>query len=197
EYQSSLMANSDFPTGRLQMAIDAHRGGDEQAAEGHYLAAVAIDNHLNAARMNLAQLYYNQGRLADAEALYRTTITQEPNASEAFYALGLLLAEQRHFGEAAQMLRSAATLGNNPRAWYNLAVLYQQTGNPEMAEKSYLQALQLAPGNSDFTVGLVSLYSQQGLTKKALATVAQGLVFAPHDSRLLQAREALQRAAAN
>ena len=197
EYQSSLMANSDFPTGRLQMAIDAHRRGDEQAAEGHYLAAVAIDNHLNAARMNLAQLYYNQGRLADAEALYRTTITQEPNASEAFYALGLLLAEQRHFGEAAQMLRSAATLGNNPRAWYNLAVLYQQTGNPEMAEKSYLQALQLAPGNSDFTVGLVSLYSQQGLTKKALATVAQGLVFAPHDSRLLQAREALQRAAAN
>ena len=160
EHQTAMLVNADFPSGRMRIAIDQHLRGNLDSAAEAYLAVLKIDSGFNAARMNLAQLYYSQGKTEATEELYRTVIEREPQASEAHYSLGLLMAEQARYEQAALSLESAATTGNNPRAWYNLAVLNQQSGKSLEAEKAYLAALQLMPGNAEFINGLVSLYGQ-------------------------------------
>jgi tetratricopeptide (TPR) repeat protein len=155
------------------------------------LAVLKIDNGYNAARMNLAQLYYSQGKLSDTEKLYRTVVALEPEASDAHYSLGLLMAELKNVDQAALSLEKAATTGNNPRAWYNLAVLHQQSGKSLEAEKAYLAALQLMPGNPEFINGLVSLYGQQQRWLKAMQLVDRALASDPTNPRLQQLKRAI------
>jgi len=191
EYQTSLLVNADFPSGRMRMALDQHRRGNLDRAVEAYLAVLKIDNGYNAARMNLAQLYYGQGKLSDTEKLYRTVIEREPGASDAHYSLGLLMAEQGDYQQAALSLETAAITGNNPRAWYNLAVLNQQSGKPLAAEKAYLAALQLMPGNGEFINGLVSLYGQQQQWLKALQLIDRTLLSDPTNPSLQQLKRAI------
>jgi predicted CXXCH cytochrome family protein len=191
EYQTSLLVNADFPSGRMRMALDQHRRGNLDRAAEEYLAVLKIDNGYNAARMNLAQLYYSQGKLSDTEKLYRTVVALEPEASDAHYSLGLLMAELKNVDQAALSLEKAATTGNNPRAWYNLAVLHQQSGKSLEAEKAYLAALQLMPGNPEFINGLVSLYGQQQRWLKAMQLVDRALASDPTNPRLQQLKRAI------
>jgi predicted CXXCH cytochrome family protein len=191
EYQTSLLVNADFPSGRMRMALDQHRRGNLDRATEEYLAVLKIDNGYNAARMNLAQLYYSQGKLSDTEKLYRTVVALEPEASDAHYSLGLLMAEMKNVDQAALSLEKAATTGNNPRAWYNLAVLHQQSGKSLEAEKAYLAALQLMPSNPEFINGLVSLYGQQQRWLKAMQLVDRALVSDPTNLRLQQLKRAI------
>jgi len=141
--------------------------------------------------MNLAQLYYSQGKLNDAEQLYRAVVAMEPEASDAHYSLGLLVAEQGDYRQAAVSLRNAATSGNNPRAWYNLAVLYQQSGESLESEKAYLKALELMPGSVEFINGLVSLYGQQQRWFKAMQLIDRALAGDPSNPVLLQLKQAV------
>ncbi len=191
EYQTSMLVNADFPSGRMRMALDQHRRGNLNKAAEDYLAALEIDNGYNAARMNLAQLYYGQGKLSDTEKLYRTVIEREPEASDAHYSLGLLMAEQGDYEQATLSLEAAAIGGNNPRAWYNLAVLNQQSGKSLEAEKAYLAALQLTPGNTEFINGLVSLYGQQQRWSKALQLIDRALVNDSTNPSLQQLKRAI------
>ena len=191
EYQVSMLVNADFPSGRMQMAMDQHRRGNLDKAADHYLETLKIDSGFNAARMNLAQLYYSQGKLNDAEQLYRAVVAMEPEASDAHYSLGLLMAEQGDYRQAAVSLKNAATSGNNPRAWYNLAVLYQQSGESLEAEKAYLKALELMPGSAEFINGLVSLYGQQQRWFKAMQLIDRALASDPSNPALLQLKQAV------
>ena len=88
-------------------------------------------------------------------------------------------------------MESAATTGNNAGAWYNLAVLKQQSGKSLEAEKAYLAALQLMPGNAEFINGLVSLYGQQQRWLKALQLIDRALVIDPTNPSLQQLKRAI------
>jgi predicted CXXCH cytochrome family protein len=193
EYQTMLQVNADLPSGRYQIAVDQHRRGNLDKAIEHYQETLAIDNHFNPARLNLAQLYYSQGNTKLTEELYRAIITREPNASEAHYSLGLLMAEKGDFQQAVTALENAANTGNNPRAWYNLAILYQQRSMGLESEKTYLKALNMAPGDTEFINGLVSLYGQQQRWSKALLLVNQALTKSPQNRNLVQLKEAIER----
>ena len=101
------------------------------------------------------------------------------------------MAEQGDYWQAAVSLRNAATSGNNPRAWYNLAVLYQQSGESLEAEKAYLKALELMPGSVEFINGLVSLYGQQQRWFKAMQLIDRALASDPSNPALLQLKQAV------
>jgi Tfp pilus assembly protein PilF len=101
------------------------------------------------------------------------------------------MAEQGDYQQAALSLETAAITGNNPRAWYNLAVLNQQSGKPLAAEKAYLAALQLMPGNGEFINGLVSLYGQQQQWLKALQLIDRTLLSDPTNPSLQQLKRAI------
>jgi len=51
---------------------------------------------------NLGVLYGQQGRNGDAEALFRQAVENNPQYGQAFMNLGLILAAQERFAEAAK-----------------------------------------------------------------------------------------------
>ncbi|WP_217641519.1 tetratricopeptide repeat protein [Microbulbifer thermotolerans] len=193
EYQTQLTVNSDFAASHIQQGTDALKSGREEDAARHFVRALEIDDHQNAARMSLAQLRYRQGDITAAESLYRKVISQEPDAAAPHYALGLLLAELGQLTAAETELEAAARLGANPRAWYNLAVLRHQQGRAD-AEKAYLQALELSPGNPEFTQGLASFYVQNKQWRKARTLIKQSLSVNPNHPLLLRLRQFLAQA---
>ncbi len=193
EYETYLNNNADLPSARYQLAVDYQKQGQSLKAEKAYLDTLAIDDHFNIARMALAQLYYQQRRLPEVEALYRKVIEQEPTAASAHYSLGLLAAELGNFEQAEKSLQTAANSGNNPRAWYNLAVLRQQQKNILGAEQSYLQALAIAPLNADFLTGLVSLYAQQRQWQKLNRLVDNSLTLSPDNDYLLRLKRSIKK----
>ncbi|MFT5209080.1 MAG: Tfp pilus assembly protein PilF/formate-dependent nitrite reductase cytochrome c552 subunit [Flavobacterium sp.] len=194
EYHNSLAINADFASGRVQIALDYQKKGQLALAEKAYLSALEIDKHFNVARINLAQLYYLQQRLVEADKLYRTIIEQEPAATSAHYALGLLKAEQGEYEAAATFLEAAGNSGNHPRAWYNLAVLRHQQGKIQMAEQAYLKALAFSPFNPDFLNGLLILYIQQQQWQKANYLIKNRLEKRPGDNFLLRLKSTVERA---
>lgn len=186
EYQASINSNVDLPLGRHQLAVDYHRQGQIPQAERSYLESLSIDDHLNSARLNLAQLYYQQGRLEEVESLYRKVIEQEPGVEQAHYSLGLLMAEKGDLEQAGISLLRAAEIGNNPRAWYNLAVLHHQQAEIDKAEAYYLKALAFSPLEADFLLGIYSLYSQLEKWDKLERIIDDSLMLSPNNRQVLE-----------
>ena len=104
-------------------------------------------------------LYYNSGKLNEAEDLFLDLIKNHPEYTEGNYFLGLLYAEQKRYKEAADNLEIAATKSNsNARIYYNLGLLYQYLNNFAKAEESLLKAYSLVPNDFDIIYALADFY---------------------------------------
>ena len=87
------------------------------------------------------------GDTAAAEPLFRQSIARNANFWESHFELGVLLAQQHKFEEAASEIRLAASLNpNDPVPHYHLARLYDRLGRPSdaRAERELHARLQTA-----------------------------------------------------
>jgi predicted CXXCH cytochrome family protein len=66
-----------------------------------------------------------------------------------------------------------------PGARLNLAVMYQNTGQPELAEQQYRGALMLDPDFSPARLNLAQMLAGQGRTRDAQAVLREGLARVP------------------
>ena len=80
-------------------------------------AALARDPEHENARLNLGQLYYNEGallldkrRFKEAAARFRAAIPLLPDGAEAYNNLGVALASQGRVSEAAEQFERAVAL---------------------------------------------------------------------------------------
>jgi tetratricopeptide (TPR) repeat protein len=60
-----------------------------------------------------ARLAFKEGRYAEAEALWRKVVAEQPNSAEAFYQLGFSLHLQEEIGSAIAAYRQAIALNPN------------------------------------------------------------------------------------
>jgi tetratricopeptide (TPR) repeat protein len=71
-----------------------------------------------------AQLAYEGGENAKAEALYKSLVRKMPNDAETWFRLGNLYARANRPDEAANAYQRSLIASNaNPRAWHNLGVI--------------------------------------------------------------------------
>jgi tetratricopeptide (TPR) repeat protein len=117
---------------------------------------VAVDNNVLSAYQAL-----EQGRLEDAERLYRQAMTSDPRNLDAMVGLAATLAQQNR-GEAASQLY-LRVLEQDPRNTYAQAGLLNVAGraDPAAAEARLKQLIAREPsGFLYFTLG--NLYSERG-----------------------------------
>lgn len=110
---------------------------EEQAdpsAISAYEHAIEADAGFADAYVNLGRLLQEQGRLREAEAIYRTGIAQCPSEALLHYNLGVLLDEMgwrpaalRAYGEALALQDDLAD------CHYNIALLYEASGQTRAA----------------------------------------------------------------
>ena len=94
-------------------------------ATGNSYEAKPLDPDADLVTINReAELAYESGEAAKAEALYKSLVRRMPNDAETWFRLGNLYARNNRPEEAANAYQKALLANNaDPRAWHNLGVV--------------------------------------------------------------------------
>lgn len=183
EYKESLIYNSDFPTGKYNLANYYYQNNDLQNAEKYYLWTIKQDEEIHAAKINLAHLYSKMNQPHKAEDLLKSFNNQVPNHAEGLYNLGLILSENGKYKESLKHLLKANQLpNNNPRIDYNIAMLYGFFKEGEKAENYLLKAIQKSPDELIYYQYLLQYYKEHRQNEKTSMLIKEmNLKLSPSD----------------
>lgn len=135
EYVHRQKGIADRPESHLNLGVMHQNLGQIHEAESSYLNALQLAHDFSPARFNLANLYNTSGKNGKAELQLREIIALEPENGEAYYSLGLLLAEINRFEEAVSFLSQAADLlPYHPRVRYNYSLALRHLGRNQEAD---------------------------------------------------------------
>ncbi|MCH7914994.1 MAG: tetratricopeptide repeat protein, partial [Deltaproteobacteria bacterium] len=175
EFKEAQMAMADQPSTHLNQGVMVAGMGRRDLAEQSYLKALRMDPRFFPARFNLANLYNTMGRNAEAERVLREGIKQAPDEGELYYSLGLLLAEEKRYPEAASNLgRAAMLMPKRPRVHYNHGLALQHLGRRSGAEIALLKAHRLTGSDASILQAL-SIFYMQGRQWDRATTYAERL----------------------
>jgi protein O-GlcNAc transferase len=131
------------------------------------IIAAAIDHH-------------RAGRLAEAEALYRRVLAQEPRHADALHLLGVLAYQRGQPESAADLIgRAIAIAGRNPGYLSNLGLAYEALRRLDEAVNCYLEAMQKQPGFVEPSCNLAYILAAQGRPDEAVARVQRAIALRP------------------
>ncbi len=156
--------------------------GDPAQAIKEFGAAAQLQPQNAAPLYNAGVLQQQAGLKDDAETSYRTALAKDPNNPQIQTALGVLLADRGNTAEAASLLSSgAAKLPQTAQAapfYSRLGDLYAKRKDYADANQARLQALALAPDDTETRVALADSYMTQrqyvsALTQYNLAAQAR------------------------
>lgn len=127
----------DDAYGRASRAHLRAQRGDLAAAIADAEALVRAHPERSAADwFNLAYLFEQAGRHADAESAFRRAVGLDDKLDRAWYGLGLVLVRQGRIEEAiAALERNTKLQPMSPYGWYQLARLHADRHQPEEAVK--------------------------------------------------------------
>jgi len=127
-----------------------------------------------------AQRLHWQGRLNEAEQLYRAVLKIAPNHAGALHRLGVLSSEQGQFEQAVGLFRRAlATDPNSARAHNDLGIALAALRRPKEAADQYAKAVALEPGFAEAHNNLGDALSSLGRNDEALASFERAVELNP------------------
>lgn len=137
---------------------------------------------------------HQQGRLAEAEALYRQVLAIDPKVFPALYLLGVLRLEQGDSAEAVSLIERALTLNpGDPAAWTHYGLALQGQSRFEEAVTAQDRALALRPGLLPARLGRGGALRALGRNQAALADYEAVLSGDPGNADAWNGRGALLR----
>jgi Flp pilus assembly protein TadD len=108
------------------------------------------------------------GQNDKAEILLRQVVTEQPEVYEIQYSLGLLLAEEKEYMEAARYLEAAARgMPDRSRVHYNLGLLLDYLGRDLQAESALRRAIELEPDNMEYLSAIAQYYLKREMYQEA------------------------------
>lgn len=114
-------------------------------AEEAYLEALKLNKDFVPAMINLANIYYIQGRMFQAAMWYKLALKKSPENAEAHFNYANLLEDQGHLEEALLHYQMATVLKPAfAEAHYNLALIYEKLENPLFAYRHWKDYLKFS-----------------------------------------------------
>jgi len=146
------------------------------------------------ARKNLANIYLNEGKLAEAESVLRDAIEAKEEDAEVLTNLGVALARSYRFPEAREILESAVARDPNlTYAHYNLGLVLEKMGQPDEAKKRYSMLSDLDPENVNALAKLGYLEARKGQLETARDFLERALELEPTNQYARNNLEYVQR----
>ena len=140
---------------------DRRTGGSAPAMGG---GPNARADHL----FDLAVGHHRSGRLAEAESLYRDSLTLDPNHVDSLNCLGILAHQCERNDAALELIGRAITLQErNPQFHYNMALVLAASGRMDDAVTHNRRAIALKPDYTDAHTNLASALASQGKWSEA------------------------------
>jgi protein O-mannosyl-transferase len=121
------------------------------------------------------------GTYRDAETLYQTTISRNPDCWMAHYNLAILLAKTGRLNEAeAHYLKALAANPRHAKAHINLGSLLAKTGRTDQAIAHSQQALEINPNSAEAHYNVGILFAEMGRIDEAGAHYVKALEINPN-----------------
>ena len=118
----------------------------------------------------------NQGKLQEAEAIYRELVTEGTQDHNVFFNLATICRMQGRFDELIKLLLQILDLNPNfPKAHNNMGVAHQEQGDLTAAIASYNSALRLDPNYPEAHFNLGNAVQEQGDLTAAIASYNSAL----------------------
>lgn len=116
--------------------LRARRGARREATADAEALVAAHPERSAADWFNLAFLYEEASRFADAEPAFRRAVALDPGLDRAWYGLALTLIRMQRFDEAVVALKRNTELQPmSPYGWYQLARVHIDRQQPDEARK--------------------------------------------------------------
>lgn len=121
------------------------------------------------AHHNLGFVYYEMGRLEEAQRELEKSIRLNPDYALSWYNLGLVAYKKGWMDRAIDYYKRSIKLDSTyPEAYYNLGLAYYRKGLYEDAIKTYLRFLEMRPSYRNAYVNLALAYGGLKRWKEAL-----------------------------
>lgn len=134
---------------------------------------------------NEALTHYRNGRLADAEKIYRYILSIDPRNADSMHLLGVIAGDSGHPEAAIDLINQAIGLKKNVSAFHiNLGNVFKTSGKEVEAIACYERALRLNP--RDFVVlnNLGLSFHDQGDLEQAVMYFQRALALSPDTAEI-------------
>lgn len=122
----------------------------------------------------------------DPVRFYEKNIAAGSSSAQIYNNLGMEYFNQGKSQKAIYFFNQAANTDSRlPGPWYNSAMIYEDAGMLEMAEKHYLFALERDPKGIPIYEGLQAVYNAQGKIDEAIYITEESLKVEPNNSFML------------
>jgi predicted O-linked N-acetylglucosamine transferase (SPINDLY family) len=126
-----------------------------------------------------------EGRLQEAEAIYRRILQAWPANLKALHLLGVIALQQRRFDEATELISRAIAFNKRiPEFHNNLGNVYWGQGMVKEAEACYRRALKLNSKYADARNNMGNVLKHAGKFEEALSSYNTALRFDPNRAEI-------------
>jgi tetratricopeptide (TPR) repeat protein len=185
----------DRAAGHMDLALFYTDLGDLEKAEATYRAAAKVEPEFVPARVNLAELLYDQNKPKEAEEVFREAVEAAmlpENEGLARDALARFLIRMKRYDEGIEELRQATELmPRHAQTHYFYGVALNSTGRFEEALPYLEKAHELDRYNVEYLTGLSAILRDAGNTEKALFYAREALKVQPENPQLQQLVQSL------
>ncbi len=147
-------------------AMDLHKKGRGNEAIAVLTKLIDERKGFATAYYDLAQIYQQTGRLAEATSVLKLGMERVPTDYALFFNYGSYLVAAGRYDEVIATIKRSRfeAMESDPGVWINLGVAYSNKGNLDEARKAYEKALSLDDKNAVAYNNLAAVYLR--LTQK-------------------------------
>ncbi len=180
----------DRAAGHMDLALFYNDLGDIVRAEKAYRDAVRVEPEFVPARINLAELVYQQNKPKEAEEIFRSAVENAmlpENEGLARDSLARFLIRMKRYDEGVVELKKATELmPNHAQTHYFYGVAMNSLGRFEESIPYLERACSLDPNNTEYLIGLATILRDGGRVQDALRYAKQALQIQPDNPQLQQ-----------
>jgi tetratricopeptide (TPR) repeat protein len=165
---AELKGQTDEALRLLRQAVDAQRSADDPQGTSWY-------------QVRLGEIFFDSGRLDDAEAAYRAVLKEFPEHHDATAGLGKVCAARGRHDEAITLLTKAVASAAEPALLADLGDLYLTSGQDALAEQAFDRLEQTALRYPEYHRVLSLFYSEHDRQLPRALELAQAELAARRD----------------
>ena len=160
--------------------------GKEKEADKAYKNAISTDKKYLDLQKAMSQV--QKGNLGEAEKIYRSILSDDPNNVDALRLLALLASRTGAIDQAINMLENCVKIASDyALAWENLAKLYRQKDDPDSLQKAancFSKATELRPDWAEGWAGLGTMQTRSSQHEEGIISYKKSIELKTNQPRV-------------